>query len=38
MFVGEISKEALEDFRNLAIQLIQEGRLKRSDSNKNKRK
>ncbi|MDU4320883.1 MAG: hypothetical protein E7I47_16435 [Clostridium sp.] len=37
MFVGEISKEALENFRNLAIQYIKEGKIKPNYSNnKNK--
>ena len=34
MLVGDFSKEALENFRNLAVQYIKEGKIKHNKSNK----
>lgn len=33
MLVGDFSKEALENFRNLAIQYVKEGKIKHNKSN-----
>ena len=33
MLVGDFSKEALENFRNLTIQYVKEGKIKHNKSN-----